>query len=338
MKKNVIQTINYILFFIIGVGLLYFAFRNQDFDAIILSLKSANLWWTIPVFIVWLLGILARSLRWKLVIEGLDYKPALTNTFNTMNFGYLVNYAVPRLGEITRCMSLKKKENIPAATLFGTVMVERVADLIMLFVCVVMAFLLEFNTISGFLSKSVFMPISGWVTEKIFGNTKMLVVIALAIVGLIYYFFTQSKNKESTDKLDKIDSMVNDVWSGLGSFAKIKNYGLFVFYSMAIWISYFFTSYFWFKAFDSLSMVSIPVVFVVMVMGALGRSLPIQGGGMGAYHYMICQSLLLFGISESLGYAYAILNHGVSSIFYIALGAICWLILLFTKDKSEGYI
>ena len=338
MKKSVIQTVNYILFFLIGVGLLYFAFRNQDLNSILNALKSANFWWAIPVFVAWYLGMLARALRWKMVIETLGYKPSLGNTFNTMMFGYLVNYAVPRLGEVTRCMSLKKKEDIPPATLFGTVMVERVVDLLMLFLCVVLAFVLEFNAISGFLSQSVFVPLGAWASEKIFGNTKVLVIIGLAVVGLIYYLVTLGKKADTTEKIDKIDGMVNEVWSGLGTIAKLKNYGLFSFYSIAIWISYFLTSYLWFKAFDELTTISVSTTIVVMAMGALGRSLPIQGGGMGAYHYMISQSLLLFGVSETLGYAYAIINHGVSSVYYLGVGAICWLVLLFTKDKSETYI
>jgi hypothetical protein len=338
MKKSVIQIVNYIVFFVIGLVFLYFAFRNQDFNSIINALKNANFWLAIPVFIAWWLGMLARALRWKMVIETLGYRPSLKNTFNTMMFGYLVNYAVPRLGEITRCVSLKKKEDIPPTTLFGTVMVERVADLVMLFLCFVFAIALEYNKISGFLSEKVFTPLFNWADEKIFSNTKVLIIIAAAIVGIIYYLFTLSKKTESTEKVDKIDGMVNEVWDGLATFLKLPKPSLFIFYSIAIWISYFLTSYLWFLAFEELSNTSISIVFVVMVMGALGRSLPIQGGGMGAYHYMISNSLALFGISSTLGYAYAIINHGISSLYYVGVGAVSWIWLFFTKDKSEGYI
>jgi uncharacterized protein (TIRG00374 family) len=344
MKKSVIQTLNYILFFAIGAGLLYLAFRNQNFDEILKSIKSANLWWAIPVFIAWIIGLLIRALRWKMVIETLDYKPSLANTFNTMMFGYLVNYAVPRLGEITRCMSMKKKENIPPVTLFGTVMVERVVDLIMLAIVVIMALVLEFNTISGFFSTSVFGPLYQWANDKIFSNTKLLIAIIAGISFLIYYLLKANKSakkevdEEGEKKEDKLDNLVNEVWVGLAAISKLKNYPLFIFYSLAIWVSYFLTSYLWFKAFAGTSEVTLATAFVVMVMGALGRSLPIQGGGMGAYHYMVSQSLLLFGIGETLGYAYAIVNHGSSSIFSLVIGAISWLILLFTEDKSEQYI
>lgn len=334
-NKN-ISIIRNILFLGIGFVIIYMVFRNQNFDEIWKVIKKANLWWFIPVLFAFLTGGILRTLRWKLILQSLNHEAKFSNLFNSLMFGYFVNLGVPRLGEFTRCFSLKKKDNIPVATSFGTVMVERLIDTITLLITVSIAFYLEYNTISHFFRENIFTPIWEIIQKNIIEKP---IVIAVIVGGLGYFFYWMQKNTSSseTEPQTKLDNMTNEVWDGLMSFTKIKNYPLFITYSILIWIMYGIVSYFWLLAFEETKVLGMGVVFVIFVVSSIGKSVPVQGGGMGAYHYLVSSALLLFGISNPVGYAYAIMNHGSATIFNIIMGVYSWITLTLTKDNSEDY-
>ena len=134
MKKGFIQAGKFIAFLLVGILLLWIAFRTVDFKALKASLKGANYYWLILSVLLGLLGYLSRARRWIILINPLGYYPKYWNTFHAMMSGYLANLALPRIGEITRCVALGKKEKIPVDQLIGTVVIERTIDLISLLV------------------------------------------------------------------------------------------------------------------------------------------------------------------------------------------------------------
>lgn len=338
-KNKTLQALRNILFLAIGIGIIYMIVSKQNFEEIWTALKQANLWWCLHVFVCSLIGSVFRTLRWKLILEPMGYNPSFANLFNPLMFGYMVNLGVPRLGEFTRCISLKKKEDIPVSSSFGTVMVERLVDMIFLVITTAIAFYLEYDRISTFFKENIFKPLWGIVQKNILDKPIVLAII----VGLIGYFFywiyknSGDGNPNSSEPETKLDTMTNEVWAGLMSVFKIKKVPQFAFYSVMIWLMYCLNSIFWLYAFKETAVLGIGVGFVMFVVGTMGRSVPIQGGGMGAYHYLVSEALLLFGIANPIGFAYAILNHGSSVIYNIIMGIYAWIALLITKDKSEEY-
>ncbi len=335
-KTKNIQYIRNIIFLVIGFGIIYMVFKNQNFDDIWKVLKTANLWWIVPVFFALICGSILRTLRWQLILASLNYSSSFFNLFNSLMFGYFVNLGIPRLGEFSRCFSLKKKENIPVATAFGTVMVERMADMLFLVITVCIAFYLEYATISQFFKENIFAPLWGLVQKNILDKPIVLGLIVFGIGYLFYYLYKNTSTNESQPQT-KLDNMTNEVWDGLMSFTKINNYPLFIAYSLFIWIMYGITSYFWLLAFAETKVLALGVVFVIFVVSNIGKSVPVQGGGMGAYHYLVSAALLLFGIANPVGYAYAIINHGSVTLYNIILGIYSWAALTLSKDKSEEY-
>ncbi|MDX2189204.1 MAG: lysylphosphatidylglycerol synthase transmembrane domain-containing protein [Bacteroidota bacterium] len=333
-KSKAFQIINYVLFLAIGIGLLYIAFKNQNFEEIKKAFSEANFYWLIPVILFNIFGSTLRALRWQMLMNSIGHHPKMKNTYNTLMLGYFVSIAVPRLGEITRCITLQKKEKIPFTASFGTVMAERLVDFFMLACLIGLAFVLTYNEFGLFFEQKIFTPLGTLFEEKVLNSPKMLLIIALIIVGIIYVLFNNRKKIES--KQDTIDNYINELWIGINSILKLKNYPLFVIYTLLIWVSYFMTSYLWLFSFKETAGLGISVGIAIMAIGTIGRSVPIQGGGMGAYHYLVAAGLTLFGVSQTIGNAYAIVNHGTSTLFQIIVGSIGGLILLLTKSVPQS--
>lgn len=173
--------------------MLYFAFKGQDFSRLTSQLKSANFYWVAVAAIVTMVAHLVRAIRWNMLIEPMGYHPKNSNTFIAVLIGYLANLAFPRLGEVTRCGTLTKTDNIPMDKLIGTVIVERVVDLLSLIIILVLTVLLQFNRISTF----VYDHLLKGIIEKLSANTTAMVIsIILVVVGITGTLYVFKKNKD----------------------------------------------------------------------------------------------------------------------------------------------
>ncbi|MDX2196532.1 MAG: lysylphosphatidylglycerol synthase transmembrane domain-containing protein [Cytophagales bacterium] len=337
-KNRWFQMANYVFFFIVGMFLLYLAFKGQDMNALANAFAEANYYYLIPLLAATILNHVIRALRWQMLMKPLGHSPSFVNTFTTMMFGYFVNYGIPRVGELVRCWALQKKEKVPATASFGTVMVERLVDLLVLAMLVSLVFVLRYTQISDFFTVHIFSPLYIWANDKFMNNNKLIFIILGLAALLVYWLYEKSKKVVTEDKISKLDQMINEVWDGLNAFLKLKNYTLFIIYTLLIWVGYFLTTYFWVLAFEQTANFDFMTVTTIMVVGTLGRSLPIQGGGMGSYHFFIAKILLVFGVNETVGNAFAILNHGAQAIFQIVFGILCGVYIFYGKstetDKS----
>ena len=138
MHKPLLSIIKYLFLLAVAGGLLYLAFRGVDLNKMVKSIAEANYGWLSVSVIVSLVAFVSRAYRWNLLIEPLGYEPKLSSTGYSLMVGYLANLAVPRLGEVSRCGSLSKAEKIPFNSLLGTVIVERVMDVICLIICLLL--------------------------------------------------------------------------------------------------------------------------------------------------------------------------------------------------------
>ena len=186
MRKWILQTLKFIAFFAVGVLLLWFAFRNVDFTKLADDLKEANYSWLVLSILFGLFAFISRARRWVILINPLNYHPSLKNTFYALMTGYLANLALPRIGEITRCVALGKKEKIPVDQLIGTVVIERTIDFLSLLSIMVILIFTSGDQIGQFLKGSILIPIQQKI-YSIFGVTWMLWVILL-LIGIISIF------------------------------------------------------------------------------------------------------------------------------------------------------
>jgi len=279
-------------------------------------------------------ALISRAMRWIQLIEPLGYKPRLSTTYHAVTFAYLANMAIPRLGEISRCGALKKSDEVPFEKLVGTVIIERLADVFMLLVCMALTAILEFDLLGGFLYKQIIGP----AIEKV-GNGTFLIVILLILAviagGSLYAFFRMSNPPAL---IQKIRGFAVGLGDGLKSFTKVKNKGLFIFHSLFIWTMYFFMSYLCFFALEETTDLGSSAALFIMVLGGIGMTAPVQGG-IGTYHLLVSQGLLLYGLSETDGLVYATMSHALATLLLILLGAISMICLFFfVKNRNSATI
>lgn len=332
MNSKLFSFIKYILLLAVAFGLLAFAFRGTNVKAIFHEMLQAKISWLLLSVVLGVISFVVRAYRWNLLIESVGYSPPLKKTTYALMVGYFANLAFPRLGEVTRCGSLSKAESIPFSPLLGTVIVERVIDVISLLICLLLAAILEYKRLGNFLSNNIIHPMIEK-CRQLMGSPVLIIAAVVFIAGLsfaVIYFIKRSKQK---GKESKFVQLVKGLIDGLRSVVKLKRPWLFIFHSVFIWVLYFLGVYVCFFALPSTSHLGLSAALFLLVAGGLGMSAPVQGG-IGAYHLLVSQGLMLYGLSQQDGLTFATLVHTLSLVLVVLFGIVS-LLLLFSGNKKN---
>jgi len=324
--KSFWSAIVYVLFFLIAILAAYFTFRNYDFLVIFSSFESIPFWALLAIFVISLSGSVFRALRWKMLLENKAYKVSLFHVFNALMYGYFVNLGTPRLGEISRAVYLKKKSDIPFSYAIPTIFLERIIDMFFLLACVILSFYFEKNRLMSLFDAYIF-PYLHSITLKL--QSSFLLISFLTIFGILFCVFIWKIFKKKKNNIHQFFWNLRD---GFLSLFYLKNSWLFVVYSIGIWLVYFLTSYAWFLVLDIHNYSPVSLAFICMALGSIAKTLPIQGGGIGVYHFFISQILVLFAVSQETALIYATLNHGFQIFYNLILG---FFSLFFYYRKQE---
>ena len=334
MKKVIVQVLKIAGFLALGVLLLFFAFRGVALDELGSTLREANFWWIGFSLFFAFISFFFRARRWVLLIEPLGFKPSFKNTYHSVMVGYLFNFALPRLGEVTRCVTLGKREKIPVDSLFGTVIVERVTDLMMLFLIMLILLVSWMEKFGAFFSQQVFEPLRQKMIDAFGGTTVfwLLVLGSIAVIILLLYIFR--KQLMRIVLIRKIIDIIRGVLDGLKTIYKMKRKWEFVLHSVLIWFIYIMMT--WMVVFSLKETAGLTFIdgMFLLVIGALGMAAPVTAG-FGAFHWITSRGLVfIYGLSLEQGSAYAILAHESNSILTIMLGAISYLLLMLARKKK----
>ena len=338
MKKAIFQILKIAGFLALGILLLFFAFRGVAMDKLGETLRKANFWWIGLSLFFAFISFFFRARRWVLLIEPLGFKPSFKNTYHSLMVGYLFNFALPRLGEVTRCVTLGKKEKIPVDSLFGTVIVERIIDLMMLFLIMLILLVSWMDKFGAFFSQQVLDPLRQKMMDTLGGTAVfwILIVGSISLTLLLLYLFRKQLARIAL--IRKISKIIRGVFDGLKTIYKMKRKWEFVLHSVLIWFIYIMMT--WMVVFslkETSGLTFIDGMFL-LVIGALGMSAPVTAG-FGAFHWITSRGLLfVYGLSLEQGNAYAILAHESNSILTIVLGAISYLMLMLARKKTPTKI
>jgi len=336
LKKILIQILKIAAFLALGVILLYFAFRGVAFDELASTLQKVNFWWIGLSLFFAFLSFFSRARRWMLLIEPLGFKPSFKNTYHSLMVGYLSNYALPRLGEVTRCVTLGKREKIPVDSLFGTVIVERVIDLLMLMLILLVLLLSWMEKFGAFFSEQVAEPLQQKFTE-LFGGTLvfwLIVVAAISLILLLIFLFRKRLARFSL--LLKIKAILIGILDGLKTIYRMKRKWEFILHSLLIWFFYIMMTWLVVFALEELSGLTLIDGMFLLVIGGLGMSAPVTAG-FGAYHWITSRGLMyVYDFSLETGSAYAILAHESNSLLTIVLGAFSYSLLMLSRKKNTS--
>jgi uncharacterized protein (TIRG00374 family) len=337
LRKGFIQAGKFIAFLAIGILLLWIAFRTVDYKTLASDLKGANYYWLILSVLFGLFAYLSRARRWIILINPLGYYPKYWNTFHSMMSGYLANLALPRIGEITRCVALGKKEKIPVDQLIGTVVIERTIDFISLLIIMFALFFTSGSKIREYLNASIIIPFREKVLS-VFGSAWIPWVIFIALSAIsLYLLIHYKKELRKISFFSKIFDIAHGVINGLKSISKLKRNWEFIFHTIFIWLNYALMTWVVVFCIESTSHLSFANSIFILVIGGLAMSAPVQGG-IGAFHYFVSRGIAFVeGVSIEDASAYAILTHESQLVLVLILGALAFYVLSRKNQKNRNH-
>ena len=333
VDKTLLTVIKYVVVLGISIVLLLFSFKGIRLEEIIDRMLEAKPAWLLLSVVASLVAFFSRALRWNMLIEPLGYRPSAANTSAALMVGYFANLAFPRLGEVTRCGTLNRAEKVPFDSLIGTVIIERIIDVLCLLVCIILVAVIEIDRLGNFVFDNVVNPIS----EKLVGaihSPVFIGIVVILIIILCWYFLRRRKNTNTVT--GKIAGFLTRMFSGIATVRKLRNPLMFLFHTLLIWLMYFLMSYFCFFALSETASLDWKAGLFVLVAGAIGMSAPVQGG-FGTYHYLVKGGLMLYGIAEAPSLTFATLMHG-SQLFVVVIFGTFALLYLFLKRRNEAKI
>jgi len=306
---------------------------QKEKEEVIEALYKTNYGWLFVCFLLSVLSNISRAIRWKMLITPLNHQPKLSNTFFALMIGYLANYAFPRLGEVTRCGILSKYEKIPFNVSFGTVIAERAIDLITLMLIFLITFLWQFERISTYTHQKILSPIALKLNSLWQDKTTSAILFILLIIGLSALVFFLKKRQKSPIFL-KIKSIIKGFWEGLSAIKKLKNPVAFIFHSTFIWSMYFLMNYVGFNALQQTAHLGMDAGLAVLVFGSIGM-IAVQGG-IGAFPVLVMETLGLYNISPSIGFAFGWVAWSMQTFSILTMGFLSLLLLPFLNKKNPS--
>jgi uncharacterized protein (TIRG00374 family) len=324
VKGKLINGLKIIIPLALGVFLIWLSFRKltiEDFDAIRSSFKNANYGWIVISIILAIFSHVSRAYRWKYTLEPLNYQPKFLNSFMAVMIGYLVNLGIPRMGEISRAAAMTKYEKIPFNKGFGTIVAERVADMILLLTLIFSVILIQLNKLSGLLSEFL-------------DNFNALKLAALGSFLLIAAFvFFRFLKKSEIGFFIKLREFISGIFEGIKSILKMKDSKKFILHTFIIWGLYFMMFYLAMYAIPEVTSVPLSAVLTAFVIG--GISIAVTNGGIGAYPLGVAIILELYGIPQLQGLAFGWIVWTAQTIMIIALGGLSFIFMpIYNKDSN----
>ena len=316
--------------------MLYLSFRGIAFEELKNTLGKANFWWVGLSLVFLTLGFVLRARRWMLLIQPLGYRPSLKNTYHALMVGYLSNYALPRLGEVTRCVTLGSKEKIPVDSLIGTVIIERVIDMFMLLMIMALLLIGKMEQFGAFFGERVFGPLRDKMISAFGGMLLFWVIVPGSLILLAALVWVYRKKLMEFGPVRKVVGFVKGIIDGLLTIGRMERKWEFIIQSVLIWTIYIFMTWVVVFALEETAHLGFIDGIFLLVVGGLGMAAPVTGG-FGAYHWITSRGLVhVYGLTLESGGAYAILAHESNSLFTILLGLASYLIIVISRKKSVG--
>jgi glycosyltransferase 2 family protein len=319
LKKKIGKWLSIGIPLILGIFLIqykYNQFTNSQLQEIKSYFKNANYFYIYLSIFIALFGFISRAYRWKYAIEHLGYKTHFYNNLMAVCVGYFMNLTIPRSGEFSRALVLKKYENMPFDKAFGTIVAERVVDTLIFFMFVLASFLFQFKVLKNY------------VLAKIPFQSLMILAV-IGFVGFVVFIliWLYSKWKVVTIIKEKLSGLIE----GMVSILKMKKKWEFIFHSFFIWFTYVLMFYVTIFALKETSNISFGAVIIAFIFGSL--AVGFTNSGFGVYPLLISEIFLLYGVSDTAGTAFGWLAWGSQTVLMVVLGGISFLFLPILNRK-----
>lgn len=307
----------------LGVFLIWISLSKltpEDIESVKTSFKTANYWWVLLSLTLGVLSHFSRAYRWKFMLEPLGYKPKFLNSAMAVIIAYLVNLGIPRAGELSRAAVLAEYEDVPFEKGFGTIVAERVADLIMYAFFILLAFFAQYELIKNELSKKL-------------PDNPLYTTIALIAISIGVFVFLKWLKKSKKDSVIKLRTFISGLIVGVKSIFTMKKKWAFIFHTLFIWVMYILMLYVAKFAIPETANISINAVLISFVIGTF--SYAATNGGIGAYPIAIQTALLLYSVSPNAGLSFGWIMWTSQTLMVLVFGGLSFLFLpLYNKSRK----
>lgn len=326
MKKKGFKLLKIVLPLALGLFLIlrsYFSFTPQELDVIKNEIAGANYYWVALGMLAALLSHLSRAWRWNYMLDSLGFKPSFITNTTAIGVGYAMNTLIPRSGEVSRAVIINRSDQVPVDKAFGTIVAERVLDLIALSLIAVTAVVLSGRLLIDFM----------WVVvSDAFAKANSLKIAVYLIILLVIAIIVRLILKRLR-MLDKLKTFLTGLKAGFNTIWTMKKKWLYLAHTIFIWAMYVVMFYVNIFALEATQNLSIAAVLCAFVAGSL--AIAFTNGGFGAYPYLVAQVLLLFGLVETAGTSLGWLLWLSQTALVIIYGLISFLILSVVNSRSD---
>jgi uncharacterized protein (TIRG00374 family) len=313
---NIKKVLKIVLPLAFGGFLVWYSLSDISLEILGVYFKEANYSWILLGLFFGVLSHLSRAYRWKFMLEPLGFKPKFVNSILAVLVGYLVNLALPRAGEISRATVMSNYEKIPFEKGFGTIVAERIADLIMMFIIITLTLFVQFDFIYELLTKN-------------FNPIKISIGIPVLIIG--FFIFRFLVNKATSGFLLKIKTFITGLIEGVTSIFKMKNKWAFIFHTFFIWAMY--VAMFW-SMVPAIEGLEIPFGGILIGFIAGGFAIAATNGGIGLYPIAVASALALFDIPTETATAFGWILWTAQTAMIVVFGGLAFLLLpIYNKNK-----
>jgi uncharacterized protein (TIRG00374 family) len=312
-KKFVARGVQIVFPLLLGAAILWWTYRDFDFHRVAEVLTDGmDYGWMMASLVFGITAQLFRGWRWRLSLDPLGEHPNRARCVYAIFVGYAANLVVPRVGEISRCAILKRKDGVSVAKSLGTVVTERLVDSLCILLIAALTLIAEMPVFQRFFVQTGTREVDlSILTEQ--GNLYIIILCTLATAMLLYLLVSRLK------VFTKVKSVLKDVWAGIASVGRMERKGLYTAYTVGIWASYFLHFWLTFYAFGFTSGLSLGAASVMFVLGSFAVVVPTPNGA-GPWHFVIITALALYGVDKVDAGLFALIVHGVQTLLLILLG------------------
>ena len=303
--------------FALGIGILWWMYRETDWTDFWHTISSELHWgWMLVSLIFGVVPQVFRALRWQMTLRPMGEFARSRTCINAIFLSYAASLVIPRVGEVTRCGTLKKVDDISFSKSIGTVVTERRVDSLIMLVIAAAAFLSQLPVFLKFIDETGadFHSLVHRFSSTGYLVTILCIVLALAICGSLlfrYKMFAQSREK------------VLGIWEGIRSLRHVERPWLYWFYSVGIWVGYFLHFYLAFFCFDFTAGINPWAALLIFSIGSFAVLVPTPNGA-GSWHFAVKTMLVLYGVAEAPAVMFALVVHTIQTGLVILLGAWGW--------------
>ena len=345
--KKIFQSL---FFLLLGLAVLYFLYTRQQeaylaecqlkgiadadcslWEKLLSDFAGANYAWLLVSAGIFLLSCLFRALRWQMMMRPLGVRSRTVNALGATMIAYMANLAFPRAGEFVRAGVIAKYEDISPEAAFGNIIVDRIIDVVCLGIVILLSFLFAWQDVGSYFTAHVsFSPLNIIKSYPWFFG--VLTIVGLIFLGLMYKFWGRLQQYAFIQAIQK---KILELWAGIRSVKDIDRPVLFLAYTIGIWVLYFLMTWASFKSFQPTAHLGLVAALVVFLFGSLGILFP-SPGGMGSYHFLVTQGLLIYGVASADGFSYAnIVFFTIQVLTIVFFGLMFTILLPLLHDKNS---